>query len=120
MELRPLSSPPTVQAVPSERDSAAGIRSGTASMPPASSAIVAGPGKQGSQQLDQAVEHINKTLAQSRQGVEFSVDKDTDLNVVKVIDRETKAVLRQMPNEEALAIARQIDRTQGLLIKQKA
>jgi flagellar protein FlaG len=71
-------------------------------------------------QLSQAVEHLNKSLQTAGQGVEFSVDKDSERVIVKVVDRETKEVLRQMPTEEALAIAKAIDRTQGLLIKNEA
>lgn len=37
-----------------------------------------------------------------------------------MIDRQTKEVLRQMPSEEALAIAHALDKLQGLMIKQKA
>lgn len=117
MELRPLTPPPAAPASPAERDTAPAAKTaatGTVDAPAHAS------GKPGQEQLDKAVEHINKALAQSNQGVEFSVDKDTDLTVIKVIDRETKEVLRQMPSEEALAIARQIDRTQGLLIQNKA
>jgi flagellar protein FlaG len=40
--------------------------------------------------------------------------------VVKVVDTETDQVIRQIPSEEMLAIARNIDRLQGLLVKQEA
>ena len=40
--------------------------------------------------------------------------------IVKVVDRETREVLRQMPTQEALEIAKALDRTQGLLIKLEA
>jgi flagellar protein FlaG len=37
-----------------------------------------------------------------------------------VVDAVTHEVVRQIPGEEILAIARAIDRMQGLLLKQKA
>jgi hypothetical protein len=37
-----------------------------------------------------------------------------------VVDGVTKEVIRQIPNEEVLAIARAMDRLQGLLLKGKA
>lgn len=50
----------------------------------------------------------------------FSLDQDTGHTVVKMVDTETKEVLRQFPSEEMLAISRSIDRIQGLLINRKA
>jgi flagellar protein FlaG len=71
-------------------------------------------------QVSQAVKDINKSLQAASQGLEFSVDGDTQRIVVKVIDQTTREVLRQMPSEEALQIAKSLDRSQGLLIKQQA
>ena len=67
-----------------------------------------------------AVERINKALPTSSQGIEFSVDADSDRVIVKVVDRETREVLRQMPTKEALEIAKSLDRNHGLLISQEA
>lgn len=72
------------------------------------------------EQVNQAVEAINKTIQAASQNLEFSVDKDTSNVVVKVIDQQTKQVLRQIPTEEALEIAKSLDKLQGLLIKQTA
>lgn len=72
-------------------------------------------------ELKQAVENINKSLKQSNKNLEFSVDTDTKKVLVKLIDTETGDVIREIPGEEALAIARSIDQyQQGLLLKQKA
>ncbi|KLU37648.1 hypothetical protein AB595_06200 [Massilia sp. WF1] len=70
--------------------------------------------------LSQAIDRINKSLSDANQGIEFSVDPDSERVIVKVVDRETKEVLRQMPSQEALDIAKALDRSQGLLIKLKA
>jgi flagellar protein FlaG len=67
-----------------------------------------------------AVERINASLPPASQGIEFSVDEDTDQVIVKVIDRETREVLRQMPTQEALDIAKALERTRGLLIRLEA
>lgn len=72
------------------------------------------------EQVNQAVEAINKTIQAASQNLEFSVDKDMSVVVVKVIDQQTKQVLRQIPTEEALDIAKSLDKLQGLLIKQTA
>lgn len=72
------------------------------------------------EQVNQAVEAINKTIQAASQNLEFSVDKDMSVVVVKVVDQQTKQVLRQIPTEEALEIAKSLDKLQGLLIKQTA
>lgn len=72
------------------------------------------------QAVGQAVQNINQAMKSLSNRIEFSVDEDSKRQVVKVIDPDTKEVIRQMPSEEALAIAKALDRLQGLLIKQEA
>lgn len=71
------------------------------------------------EQLAQAVTQIQDVIKQTAQSLQFSIDKDTGTTVVKVVDTESKKVLRQIPSEEVLAIAKALDKLQGLLIKQK-
>ena len=40
--------------------------------------------------------------------------------MVKVIDRSTKEVIRQIPSKEMLELAQALERLQGLLIRQQA
>jgi flagellar protein FlaG len=71
-------------------------------------------------QVKQAVQDINKSLQSLSQGLEFSVDADSKQTVVKVIDPQTREVIRQMPSEEALEIAKALDQVLGKLIREKA
>jgi flagellar protein FlaG len=71
-------------------------------------------------QVTKAVADINKSIQSLSQDLQFSVDKDSDKVVVKIIDQQTKQVLRQIPSEEALEISKSLDKLQGLLIKQQA
>jgi len=71
-------------------------------------------------QLDQAVSALNQSSQIKTQGLEFSVDEDSQRTVVKVIDQETKEVLRQIPTKEALALAKAFDSAKGSLISQSA
>jgi flagellar protein FlaG len=73
-----------------------------------------------SAQLAEAMRNINKALESMSSELEFTVDNDTKATVVKVIDRQTKEVIRQIPNEETLEISKALDKLQGLLIRQKA
>lgn len=54
-----------------------------------------------------------RSLASS---LEFSVDRQTGKTIVRVIDTATHEVIRQIPSEEMLAIARALDHLQGLLV----
>jgi flagellar protein FlaG len=49
----------------------------------------------------------------------FSKDQDTGKTIIKVVDTATDTVIRQIPSEEAIAIAKSIDKMQGLLINHK-
>jgi len=70
--------------------------------------------------VKQATEMINKTIQTLSRNLEFSVDKESKENVVKVVDTDTGDVIRQIPSEETLRIAQALDQLQGLIIKQKA
>lgn len=71
-------------------------------------------------ELKQAVEAANAALRAIATDLEFSLDPSTGKTVVRVIDNGTQQVIRQFPSEEMLAIARAIDRFQGLLFRDKA
>jgi flagellar protein FlaG len=70
--------------------------------------------------MENAIATLNKLVAPAAQAVQFTIDEESGKTVVKVVDTETHKVLRQMPNEEALAISRELDKLKGLLIHNKA
>jgi flagellar protein FlaG len=74
-------------------------------------------------QLKDAVNVINQVLRQANHSLEFSVDASTKIAVVKLIDTGSGELIRQIPSEEMLAVARSIDQYQqwqGLLLQHKA
>jgi len=68
-------------------------------------------------QVKQAVQTINKSWSNAR-GLEFSVDDD--ITIVKVVDMKTKDIIRQMPSEETIAIAKSLEQAIGSLVNEKA
>lgn len=72
------------------------------------------------QQIEEAVEAVQKFVQPMASNLQFTIDEDTGIKVVKVIDTATKDVIRQFPSEEILQIAKALDRLQGILLKQKA
>lgn len=82
---------------------------------PVSSAIV-------QDQIKNAVDNLNRVVQNMAHGsdVEFTVDPDTKINVIRVVDKVTNDIIRQFPADEVLSIAKAIDTLQGLIIRQKA
>ena len=72
------------------------------------------------EQLNKAVSELNQSSQIKTQGIEFSIDEDSQRTVVKVIDQETKEVLRQIPTKEALELSKTFDSAKGSLISQSA
>jgi len=70
--------------------------------------------------IDRAVEVVSQMLSPLARSLEFAVDGDTGETVVRVVDRKSNEVVRQIPTREMLAIARALDRVQGLLISEQA
>ena len=71
------------------------------------------------EQLKQATDLINSTIQSLSRNLEFTVDSSTHTTVVKVMDVDTNQLIRQIPSQEVLAIAKALDNLQGLLIRQK-
>lgn len=97
-----------VSAVDSGVVSARPVRADTSATPQSKEAVIA------------AVDKLNEAMAASSQSLKFEIDDDTKQIVVKIIDQSTDEVVRQIPSEEALQMAKSIDRMQGLLIRQTA
>ncbi len=70
--------------------------------------------------LRELVDKLRQTIGTTGQQVQFSIDQDTHQTVLRVTDAESGALLRQIPGDEALSMARILDRMQGILIRQKA
>lgn len=71
------------------------------------------------EQVKQAMEEVRNAIAPVAQDLLFSVDEDTGKTIVKVVDASTDKVIRQIPSEEIITIAKALDKLQGLLIEQK-
>ena len=71
-------------------------------------------------QLAEALKSINTVLQVRSPDLEFSVDSESARTIVKVVDTKTHEVIRQMPSEEALQIAKALEHLESLLIRDKA
>jgi flagellar protein FlaG len=67
------------------------------------------PGSNDPKEIGDAVQDINKHIQAAHRELLFSVDEDSGHAVIKVMDMNTKELIRQIPNEEALKFARMIE-----------
>lgn len=72
-------------------------------------------------QVREAVDKINDVLqTMTSADLKFSVDEETGINIVQVVDKSTHEVIRQIPSKEVVSIASGLGKLQGLLIKRSA
>ena len=69
------------------------------------------------QNLQSSIDALNEFIKPQNTSLEFSIDDDSGTVVVKVMDKE---VIKQFPSEEALELAKALDKLKGLLVQQKA
>lgn len=96
--------------------SVAGVATPVALRPAIDSATEVAP----VQSLDAAVRELSGYVAQSSAELSFRVDEDSGRVVVSVVDARDGTVLRQMPTEEALRIARALADGDPALIQAQA
>lgn len=60
------------------------------------------------QNLHIAVSQINDYVQSLQRNLKFTVDEVTGKDIVTIIDSESKEVIRQLPSEEALELARRL------------
>jgi flagellar protein FlaG len=64
-------------------------------------------------ELSDAINTLKNSDTFRNSTLSFSLDKDTGDTVVKITDSKTDQVIRQIPSEDALRMARSIDAMQG-------
>ncbi len=72
------------------------------------------------EQIKQAVQYIQEAVDNLAHNLRFSIDEDTGKTIIKVMDAHTDEIIRQIPTEKAIEIARTLDKIQGLLFNDKA
>lgn len=70
--------------------------------------------------LDQALEDINKSMKAWSTGLQFDIDPELQRVVVSVIDSATGEVLRTVPSDAVMRVARTIAQLQGMAVNTKA
>jgi flagellar protein FlaG len=67
-----------------------------------------------------AAAEIQQFVQSMGRNLSFSVDETTGYNVVRVVNPSTGELVRQLPSEELLKIARDFQRLNNVLVSQRA
>ena len=71
------------------------------------------------EEIEQTVNEIGDFVQNIQRNLLFSVDDNSGETIIKVTDRETDDVIRQIPSEEVLQLQRYIKDAAGILFKAK-
>ncbi|MBK1722643.1 flagellar protein FlaG [Thiocystis violacea] len=75
--------------------------------------------EQSREDVEEAVSGINDFFKSVERSMEFSLDEEGDRMVVKIKDSNGE-VVKQIPSEQALELARRLDEVKGLLLEEQA
>ena len=68
--------------------------------------------------IEEAAQRLNQVVSAIHPEINFTVDEESGIRVVRVIDNSTKEVIRQIPSEEMIRMAQALDKLQGLFVKE--
>jgi flagellar protein FlaG len=71
-------------------------------------------------QVESAVSQISDFVQNFQRDLQFSVDQKSGRTVIKVVDSKTEQVIRQIPSEETLRIAQNLDSPESLILREQA
>lgn len=68
------------------------------------------------EQLEDAVSQLNDYVQNVQRDLQFEVDNDLGQTIVKVVDQQTREVIRQIPDEVALRLAENLRQDEPLTL----
>lgn len=74
---------------------------------------------QNAQRIESAVKRANNTMRMAKTSCQFQYHEETNRVSIKVIDKDTKEVIREIPSEEALELIQKMWEMAGILVDEK-
>ena len=68
------------------------------------------------EELEQAVAKLNDYVQNTERKLNFQLDEDAGLTIIRVFDKATDELIRQIPNEEAVSLAQKLNQEEPLLL----
>lgn len=75
--------------------------------------------EQSREEVESAVEDINDFFESMQRTMQFSIDEESERMVVQIKDADGN-VIKQIPSEQALELARRLGEVKGLLLEEQA
>lgn len=97
-----ISKPAPVQTEPVESQQKENVKTGSGRIDP--------------EQLQEIAEELNQHFQIFNTSLSFSVDEKTGTTVIKILDRETDKVIREIPPSELLKLAAKLSEVIGRLV----
>ncbi len=76
-------------------------------------------GQASNQQIRQAVDKINRSAVQDQREAVFGIHEDTNRVTIKIVDKDTKEVIREYPPEKTLDMIARVWEMAGLFVDEK-
>jgi len=73
----------------------------------------------GNEELQKIIKQIKKKLDYLNKYLKIEIDKELEIPVVKIIEKDTNKVIRQIPPEYLLELMKRIDEMLGILINER-
>lgn len=70
--------------------------------------------------IEDVVASVNDYVQNVQRQLNFSIEKDTGRTVIRVMDSATNELVRQIPSEEFLELARALEKAKGILLQAEA
>lgn len=68
-------------------------------------------------EVEEVVSNLNEFVQNIRRDLSFTVDEDSGRTVIKVIDSETDQVIRQIPPEDVINVAKRLAEMSGVILQ---
>jgi flagellar protein FlaG len=72
------------------------------------------------EQVEQAAARVNEVLHGTTSRLEINIDPDLHKAVIKIFNGESGEVIRQIPSQELIDLAKHLDEPKGILIRERA
>ncbi len=69
-------------------------------------------------EIDAAIAKLNEVLASKDHSIRFRRDETLNRSIITVVNDDTGEVVRQLPTDEMLQVARNIENLKGVLVKE--
>jgi len=71
------------------------------------------------EELKRIIEEIRKKMDYLNKYLRIDIDNELDIPVIKIVEKETEKVIRQIPPDYMLSIMKRIDEMLGIIINER-